>query len=343
MKQKQITKDNHYLSQSYLRNWEFSEGKVWCYRTLVSHENVPPWNETHIEGTAFFTHLYSRLNRGLISDEIEDWFNSEFESPASLVLSKVLINDSLKPDDWRILVKYMAMQDIRTPARLFEYLEKASVTTKDVMQNVIDDLPKDLDSFKERVKEAKPIVENKSSFPFKVTPEITEGEETASLKIETDIGRASWLYTIQHYLRSTAVILHKHRWTILHAAFGQSWFTSDKPVMRLNYHHGEYNFKGGWNSKGTEIIFPLSPEHLLYTKIGGKPLKRGTRLSSSQTNSINKLIVEHSFRNVYSKERINEIGKIKARSVNPEQFNYEKEFWENWHFEQGKSENYFFE
>ena len=81
---------------------------------------------------------------------------------------------------------------------------------------------------------------------------------------------------------------------------------------------------------------------MLYTKIGAKPPQRGTRLSADKTSSINKLIVEHSFRNVYSKERNNEIGHLKARLVNLEQFNYEKEFWQKWHLEQGKSENYFF-
>lgn len=343
MKQKQITKDNHYLSQSYLKQWESSLGKVWCYRTLVSHESVPPWKETHIEGTAFFTHFYSRLNKGLISDEMEDWFNSEYESPASMILAKVLTNDSLKPDDWDILVKYLALHDLRTPASLFEYLERAPKSTMDVMQNVIDNFPKDVESFKKSGIESMPTEENKYNFPFKVTPEIIEGKETFSLKIETDIGRASWLSKIKHQMSNTSAILHKHKWAILHAAFGQSWFTSDKPVMRLNYHIGKYDFEGGWNSNGTDIIFPLSPEHLLYTKIGAKPLKRGTRLSPTQTNSINKLIVENSFRNVYSKEKVSEIGQFKPRSINPEQFNYEKEFWQKWHLEQGKSENYFFE
>lgn len=342
MKVKQITKDNHYLSQSYLKQWESSLGKVWCYRTLVSNDNVLPWKETHIEGTAFFTHLYSRINRGLISDEIEDWFNSEFESPASIVLAKVLKNDSLKPADWDILVKYLALHDLRTPARLFEYLERASESSKEVIKKLIDNFPKDLENFKKSRIELMPIEENHYNFPFKVTPEIKEGEDTASLKIETDIGRASWLYTIQHQMRNTSSILHEHRWTILHAAFGQSWVTSDKPVLRLNYHMGKYDFKGGWNSKGTEIIFPLSPEHLLYTKIGAKPRKRGTRLSPIETYSINKLIVENSFRNVYSKERVSEIEQFKPRSINPNQFNYEKEFWKKWHLEQGKSENYFF-
>ncbi|MCE7055837.1 DUF4238 domain-containing protein [Algoriphagus sp. AGSA1] len=342
MNGKQITKDNHYLAQSYLKHWQSSKGKVWCYRTLVSHENIPTWNETHVEGTAFFTHLYSRIEKGSVSDEMEHWFGSEFESPVSAVLSKVLKNDILKPDDWRTLVKFLALHDLRTPARLFEYLERGSETTMGVMQNVIDNFPKDLDNFQKRENEATPIEENIYSFPFKVTPKVIEGEESVSLKIETDIGRASWLYTIQHQMRNTSTILNEHRWTILHSSFGQNWFTSDKPVMRLNYHKGKYDFKGGWNSKGTEIIFPLSPQHLLYTKIGAKPPQRGTRLSADKTSSINKLIVEHSFRNVYSKERNNEIGHLKARLVNLEQFNYEKEFWQKWHLEQGKSENYFF-
>lgn len=342
MNQKQIAKDNHYLSQSYLKHWEFSQGKVWCYKTLVSHQNVPLWKEKYIEGAAFFTHLYSRLDKGIVSDKIEHWFNSEIETPASLVFSKVLTNDQLKPDDWRTLVKFLALHDLRTPASLFEYLERASQSSMGVMQKVIDNFPKDLESFKNGVNESIPREKNEYNFPFKITPEIIEGEELVKLKIETDTGRASWLSIIQHQMRNTSPILQKHKWTILHSAFGKSWFTSDNPVMRLNYQNGKYDFKGGWNSKDTEIFFPLSPEHMLYTKIGSKPPLRGTRLSSDHTISINKLVVEHSFRNVFSNERVNEIEGLKTRSINPEQYKYEKEFWENWHFEQGKSENYFF-
>lgn len=342
MKKKQITKDNHYLSQSYLKQWESSKGKVFCYRTLVSNENVPLWDELHIEGTAFFTHLYSRVDKGVISDEIEDWFGSEYETPTSKILATVLKNGILRPEDWENLVKYLALHDLRTPARLFEYLEKSPKYLMDVIQKLIGDFLKDLDNLKKSGIESMPFKENSHKFPFKVTPIITEGEETATLRIETDIGRASWLSKIQHQMQNTSSILQKHSWTILHAAFGQDWFTSDKPVMRLNYHKGTYDFDGGWNSKGTEIFFPLSPEHMLYTKIGGKRLQRGTRLSQTQTSLINRLIVQHSFRNVYSNKKINEIEKLKARSVNPDQYNYEKEFWQRWHEEQQRSENYFF-
>lgn len=340
--QEKITKDNHYLSQSYLKQWEFCDGKIWVYRTLVSNDHVPLWKPAHIKGTAFYTHLYSLLNNGNVSDQFENWFNTQFESPGLKILQKVLINDVLQPLDWKILVKYLALHDLRTPARLKEYLERASDKSQEMINNLIANFPKDFQDFRRQNFDSSSVEVKKHNFPLKVTPMIKEGEDNATLKIETDIGRASWLEVIKHQLENTSNILHEHQWTILHPSYGQSWFTSDKPVMRLNCHKDKYNFKGGWNSKGTEIIFPLSPEHLLYTKIGAKPPQRGTRLSIDKTNSINKLIVEHSFRNVYSKKRNNEIGQMKARSVNLEQFNYEKEFWQKWHLEQGKSENYFF-
>lgn len=258
-----ITKVNHYLSQLYLRQWESSGGKIWFYRTLVSHKNVPLWQEDFIKNTAFYTHLYSIVENGEIFDEMENWFNSQFETPGLKVVKKVLIGDLLKPFDWHILLNYLALHDLRTPARLQEYLERATLTTKMIIDDLIKNFPKDLQDFKEQNLDLESDEFENRKFPFKMTPILKEREETANLKIETDIGRASWLDGIRHQLENTSKILREHKWTILNPSYGQNWFTTDKPVMRLNFRKGEYNFKGGWNSKGTEIFFSIKSRSYL--------------------------------------------------------------------------------
>jgi hypothetical protein len=52
----------------------------------------------------------------------------------------------------------------------------------------------------------------------------------------------------------------------------------------LNYYaRGRYDFKGGWGNKGTEILLPLSPHHLLYTRVGHR-VARNAMLNRQSPN-----------------------------------------------------------
>lgn len=180
-----------------------------------------------------------------------------------------------------------------------------------------------------------------TAFPLRITTEIKEGEEFGVLKVETAVGRASWLWSIQHVLEKTAKVLHTHKWTIMRPAEGMQWPTSDKPVVRLNYYGNErYDFRGGWGRKNTELMLPLDPQHLLYTKIGDRPPMRGTRFSVEHTRLIRRLILEHSHRTIFADKDDREIPALSARVVNAELFKYEEEQWRNWDAEQNESEQY---
>lgn len=186
-------------------------------------------------------------------------------------------------------------------------------------------------------------VEKNADFPLRVTTKISEGEKFGTLSVETAVGRASWLWAIKHLLNNAAKILHNHRWTIMRPAKGMSWFTSDKPVMRLNYYGpGKYDFKGGWGKVGTEIFMPLSPEHMLYTQVDVRPPERGSRFSVEQTKLLRRLISEHAHRFIFSKSEEEEIEIYRPRIVDSAIYKQEQEQWEKWHSEQVESEQYLF-
>ena len=44
-----------------------------------------------------------------------------------------------------------------------------------------------------------------------------------------------WFYTMKHVLTDTLKVLHGHNWVILKAPAGLGWFTSDDPVICLNF------------------------------------------------------------------------------------------------------------
>jgi hypothetical protein len=174
----------------------------------------------------------------------------------------------------------LAAQDVRTPARLVEALHRWETELPALLDRTLKDAVRLHEKAKASGKTLvqPPSAPNRDSFPLRVTTEIEPGEEMGKLKAEIVAGRALWLHHMPELLTKTANVLHQHRWTILAPPRGLSWFTSDDPVIRLNYYkENSYDFKGGWNNKGTEILLPLGPCHLLFTKVGERPVTREGR------------------------------------------------------------------
>lgn len=340
MTQAEFHRNNHYVPREYLKTWESSPKRVWVYRVLVAHTKVPLWNEKSIRGIAYHTHLYTRLAVGGATDEIEQWFDREYETPAAEVLRKVVSDSRLEISDWRVLIRFLAAQDVRTPARLVEFLQRWYESSPDFFQNTLQKSVEKLESMKARGEEIpmgqSPLVEY---FPLRITTEIQPGQEFGTIKAESVVGRALWLFSIKHLLTKTTKVLQQHRWTIMTPPKGVEWFTSDDPVVRLNYYnHGKYDFGGGWGSKGTEIFMPIGPNHLLYTQVGSRPPQRGTRFSSEQAEIIRRCIAEHAHRFIFASKPDENMASLRPRTVNAELLKDEDAQWSKWHEEQTEAE-----
>ncbi len=117
-------KDHHYVPHVYLKYWASSHERVWTYRILVSQAKIPLWKESSIRGVAYHSHLYTGMFAGKESDEIEKWLDREFEAPADESLRKATSDGQLTDKDWKYLVRFLAAQDVRTPARFMENLKR---------------------------------------------------------------------------------------------------------------------------------------------------------------------------------------------------------------------------
>ena len=87
---KQITHDNHFVPQFYLKQWSDDDLHIWAYRLLVSNINVPKWNYRSIDRVACLRDLYTLHENGEDIDDFEKWLEADFENPVSNSLSKVL-------------------------------------------------------------------------------------------------------------------------------------------------------------------------------------------------------------------------------------------------------------
>jgi hypothetical protein len=333
-------RDSHYVPRLYLKRFASSPGQVSTYRILVAHSRVPLWKPTPIKGIAYHAHLYTRIAAGDESDEIEKWLNAEFESPAEEALTRATGDMRLSPSDWRNLIRFVAAQDVRTPARLTEHLQRWRETVPKMLDDTLQDAVRRLESAKRSGQSLKTEkFPNSEYIPLRVTTEIQSGQEFGKVKGEIIVGRGLWLFSMRQALTTTLNVLHNHRWSILVPPDDLSWFTSDDPVVRLNYRdNGQYDFKGGWGSRGTEIFLPLDSRHLLYTRVGERPVPRGSIVARSQAEMIRRFIAMHAHRFIFAALPDAEVPKLRPRTVDRAVLRDEQEQWRRWHEHQTNAE-----
>lgn len=196
----------HFVPRLYLKRWSTPQNKIWTYRTLVSHAQVGLWRERSTKGVAFQEHLYTQIVDGRESADIEEWLDKEFEAPAEEALDKATSDRRLTPDDWRILVKFLAAQDVRTPTRLSEALQRWESELPELLQ---ESMKASVSEIETALKSGapprpQPAPPSGARFPLKVTTEITPGEDMGRLRAEIVAGRALWLFPMKDLLSRSA-------------------------------------------------------------------------------------------------------------------------------------------
>jgi hypothetical protein len=176
--------------------------------------------------------------------------------------------------------------------------------------------------------------------PFRVTTERRAGETGGWLRSEALIGRGMWLWSIRRLLSGPALAaLCSHRWTVLVPPDGEAWFTSDDPALKVNFHAPQkYDFRGGWGSDGTDLLLPLSPQHLLYTQVGKRVPRRGAQVEAAQAAIVRRLIAEHAHRYVFAASPHASVPALRPRVVDAAEATRERGEWAKWHAEQTAAE-----
>ena len=184
-----------------------------------------------------------------------------------------------------------------------------------------------------------PTKQTRPAPPFSVTVLPTDDPEMVGLKTEVPVGRGLWLFQMELLLTKTIKRLEEHDWTIVKAPSTIKWLSSDDPVILLDYHRPDhYDFGGGWGRKGCEVLFPLSPIHLFYTRIGHRRFDRGTILERPIAVTIRRMIAEHAFRMIFAAAPDDDVPSLRPRLVDDQQFRNEQRQWSDWHEDQSKAE-----
>lgn len=341
----QVTRDSHYVPRFYLKRWAHDTTRIWTYRTLVSHKGVPVWVLRSIESTAYVTDLYSSLFQDRISDEFERWIQGEFEAPALKSIEKLEDGSDLTDQDIRNLVRFLSLQDVRTPQNFFETEERWRSMFPEIAEHAIGKLEsllhkgEPLDLRLEVDAEPHPM----RGIHVDVARSETGSPDMLNITITGKFDRDTWIEEQRRLLSGVAKRLLRHSWSIVEAHPSMKWLTSDHPVVRLNY-YGPYqhDLKGGWDRKKGNVFMPLTPRFLLFTQIGD-PAARSVVFPRDKTLEINDMIVERAFRFVFSIREMHRVKHLRPRVVDADRFEKERQYWTNWRLnfeEQDSSENH---
>lgn len=337
-----LKRDNHFVSQMYLKNWGDTKSYIWSYRLLVPNERFPKWKHLPIGGVAFQRDLYIVISNGQEEDAFERWIESEFETPARDSLSRVIKNRKLTSIDWNRLARLLAAQDVRTPINYIETTERWQKTLPKLLEDSLNNTVRMLEEH-HRDGKALPKVFEESNlfanvFDVSISRDAIPEKNLSEIRAEVVAGRRLWIQSQRHLLENTSKVLLKHKWSIVEPADGMSWFTSDHPVLRLNYYNeGKHDLKGGWGRVGCNLIMPLSPNHLLFTQIGSD-FPDYFKFSVDKTYEIQGFLAERAFRTIFAHKRLPSIARLRPRHIDLEQFTYEESQWKNWHQDQSSME-----
>ncbi len=339
-----MKRDNHYVPRSYLKRWAADDGKLWSYRVLVSHPDVPLWRRASTRGIGYHEHLYTRIAATGESDDLERWLDAEFEAPAEEAIEKVVSNRRLTPTDWRRLARFFAAQDVRTPARFVENLDRWSQSLPTMIQDVLQESVARLETMsdaqrEQEFREARKEADERT--PFRVTVEKRADGDGGWVRGETIAGRNLWIWSIRQLLTNSSGLraLETHRWTILTPPEGVRWCTSDDPVLKVNFNSlQDYNFGGGWGSVGTDLLLPLGPHHLLFTQVGKRVPARGTPMDAQKAYLVQRFTAERAHRYVFADAPDSFIPTVRPRTVNAAELARESDQWKRWHAEQSSAE-----
>lgn len=340
----EFQKDNHYVPRLYLKRWANDDKAVNTYRILVPHQNVHLWKRQSTKGLAYHEHLYTRAMASGETDEVEKWLARDFEEPAEVPLQKVVSRARLSREDWQCLIRFAAAQDVRTPARMLEMMRRwHSAEMGGCFQGILES---SVNEYADAMRQGRSIQRTPSPgteyFPGRVTTGIEPGAEEGFVRAEMITGRAYWLFAIRRLLNTTINTLLEHRWTILCPPRHMRWLTSDDPFVKLNFHSAAtYDFKGGWGSPGTEILLPLDPGHMLYTKIGERRLwERNVQVPEDTALGFQKFTSEHAHRLIFAVDDDPLVQRLRPRTVDAVAFRHEQEQWARWNKQQGEAERH---
>ncbi len=324
-----ISRNNHYLSQMYLKAWKNKKNEVYIYDLLVPNDNCPLWRSKPTRSVGSYDSMFVRLKDGIEVDDIEKWFRDRYETPAEKALEHAINDEVMAEEEWHCLIDLVACHIVRSPRYIFKVLDIAKKDCVPIFEETCDEIS---NITKDDILNNNENSNNNSNelFPLKIANMGADEQNDSTLfKIETIFGKQFYLWNVINILNDTAKIFHQNKWGIITVDDSVKLPTSDNPVICLDFRsENDYNFNGGWGRENCNILMPISPNKILFTQVGTKVLDK-MKLNYQMSLLFKKMIVEHGYKTIVSSFKDDEIVKLRKRFVSEEEYLREKQMWKD--------------
>jgi hypothetical protein len=201
-----------------------------------------------------------------------------------------------------VLARFALAQDFRTIKSWMGF----RTTAERVLRGVIETVKRGIDSGQYTLPEEGFVVDLAEGTATVRRTDLHDGR--VEVGIEAQFGVSHWTLQAQRMVDQYAPDVARLPWRILRPAPGFEWPTSDHPVLRLGFSsEKDVRFDGGWLQPGVDLLFPLSPEHLMHAQVG-RSLPPGNQLSQLGTFLIQKYLAMNSSRAVFMRTPSKRIG-----------------------------------
>ena len=330
----QVTRDNHYVPQFYLRRWSDDGTTVLDYSTVVHNDRQCNWRRTPIKGTAVWRDLYSQHDGAGINDAVERFFSDEIETAALSAFGRVMHPEEMSATDKESLVNFLIAQLFRTPRSMNRTAEILKSKFAQVAEEAVNSAVRSIENGESEGTESHVGACLTSPRVFPDTPlKINIDQEGGTVRVATTVGREQFLASIDHqYHGYVGATLRSYFWKIITVPDGISLPTSDNPVVLCHPEMpGKTGFSIGVGNPGTIVFLPLDERHALFTRAGASL----NQIYSYEPNEVaaNYLIqsvILNADYHVYAKSEIPNIFRIRHRRVDPEALNELRKNRSNW-------------
>jgi Protein of unknown function (DUF4238) len=290
------------------------------------------WKPRSIEYLARLTDLYTAVENGEETDEVEKWLKTEFEDPAAVALRRLVNEETLTAPDWEALVRFAGMQAGRTVASYLRLAERTAGHGQALLENTLTRAVKRLERLHRKGRRLEAPPPRYPSFPVSVEPVPAPDGNGGYLRANFVIGRDLFLWQLREQLPGLLHVLLRRRWTIARPAPGSEWITSDDPFIALHYNGPhDYSFNGGWGPKNGDLMLPLSPKHALFSPVRSPELRPSFTCSREQTFDFIKFTAEHAHRWIFARAPVAKVQWFRSPFVDPITFQAEIAEMRDWH------------
>ena len=285
-------------------------------------------------------HLYTHVERGEATDGVERWLAEEIDAPSAIVLDRIAREERLEPADWQVLLRFFAASRVRTIGHLarrqLQWEQEIPKLIESTVRKTVNRLEQG-----ERLerRSGHPLGGDLVEPPIRVR--VREHADGSGGVLEAEIlsGRKLFHAEMHRMITHTARHLRPHHWTILRAPRGEAWLTSDDPVIQAVISPERHvTFDAGWGVAGNYLMLPLSPRHLLFTRIGERPPLKYSVAERNVFDFAQRCTVAHAYRLIFGQSPQEWVAEGRPRRVDPMGIQREHNEWLKWHAAQSMAE-----